>query len=218
MPASSRSGTPAQRGFRSKRWKVDRLDARRPEAHVPVPGQCLHHAPRVAAEDGTQVAEPRRCRDRGDELLEGQGPVGERLADHLAEGGPVGRRQAVVALPAGELPLATGHAQGEVDAAVLGRHQVGGAAEREGRDQPAVGERLGDLARLGPLAPCANRQLGCGIELGRDGAQPAHDALDGFRPDRVEQLAAQAPGKRLRPVDRGHRARRAPGGRPRRGR
>ncbi len=67
-------------------------------------------------------------------------------------------RQAVEALPAGQLQHPIGGPQRKVRAAVLGRQQVDGAAKRERLDDLPLGQSVSDLAR--------------------DGAEPAHDADD----------------------------------------
>ena len=147
------------------------------------------------------MPELRLSGDRRPKLFERQRAVGQCLSDDITKALPVRWRQAVVALPAGELPLPTGCAQRKVDATVLGRHQVGGAAEREGLDDPAVGQRASDLARPGLLTSGTDGELGAGIGLGRDRAETTHDLFDRFGADRVQQLSSHAPCEGLRPVE-----------------
>ena len=190
---------------------VQRLEGRVPvprrtEAHVPLPGERLQQRAGPVAEGEAEMPEPRPCRDRSTQLVPGDRPAGERVPDRLAQRGPVGRGQVVVALPAGQLPHPAGRSEREVGAAVLGRQQVGGAAERERLDDPALGQGARDLAGPGSLPPGADRQLGRGVGLRRHRAQPADDPGHGLGADRVEQVPTHAPGQRLGPADR-HRRR-----------
>ena len=148
------------------------------------------------------MPEPGPGGDRGSQLVAGHRPVGERLSDSLAEEWPVRWRQAVVTLPAGELPHPAGGPQGKVRATVLRGQQVGGATKREGLDDPAFGQGTSDLARPGPFAPGADGKLGRRIELGLDRAEAAHNACDRFGSDRVEQLLPHTPRKSAGPAER----------------
>ena len=82
---------------------------------------------------------------------------------------------------------------------------MGGAAERERLDDPACGQGTTDLALAGPFPPGSDGKLSRGIELGRDGAQAAHDAYDGLGAHRVKQLPPHTPCEGLRPIQRHHR-------------
>jgi len=86
-----------------------------------------------------QMPEPGPGGDRRAEFVPGHRPVGKHVSDNLPKEWPVGWRQAVEALPAGELPHPTGGPQRKVRATVLGRHQVGGAAKRERLNDPRAG-------------------------------------------------------------------------------
>ena len=142
-----------------------------------------------------------RCGDRRPKLFKRQRAVGKCLSDHFTKARPVRWRQAVVALPAREFPHSTGCPQGKVGAAVLRRHQVRGASKRERLDDPPVLQGASDLARPGSLTSGTDGELGGGIELSLDGAQPAHDRFDRCGTDRFEQLLPHPPGEGLGPAD-----------------
>ena len=63
---------------------------------------------------------------------------------------------------------------------------MGGAAEREHLDDPALGQGARDLAGPGPLPPGPDGELGRGVGLRRHRAQPAYDPGDRLGADRVE--------------------------------
>jgi len=145
-------------------------------------------------------AEPGSGGDRYAALGPGSRAVGERLTGCLPEGGPISWLQPVEALPAGKLPHSARRPQGQIDAALLGRHQVSRAAERERLDDAPLGECIGDLARPGSLSSGADGQVGSGIELCLDGTEATHDAFHRGGTDRVEQLLPQTPCEASRPV------------------
>ena len=102
---------------RPARDSVQALDGRlivagRPEAQVALPHQRLQQGVGVAAQTRCGVTEPPSATDRPTQLLARQGPLEHGLPDGLAECRPVGRRQSVGLLPAGQLPLAAGRTEG----------------------------------------------------------------------------------------------------------
>ena len=176
--------------------------SRRAEAHVSLPRERLQQRPGPIGEGEAQMPEPGPGRDGGSQLVAGHRPVGERLSDSLAKERPVGRRQAVVLCQLGSSHIRLAARKARYAPPSCGRHQVGGAAKRKRLDDPAVGQGTSDLARPGPFAPGADGELGRGIELGRDGAEAAHDACDRFGADRVEQLLPHTPRKGAGPAER----------------
>jgi hypothetical protein len=70
---------------------------------------------------------------------------------------------------------------------------MGSATKRERLDDPARSKRASNLAWSEPFAPGTDGELGRGVELGRHGAQTAHDARDRFGADRIEQLPPHTP-------------------------
>ena len=177
---------------------VQALDGRlivagRPEAQVALPHQRLQQGVGFAAQARCGVTEPPSATDRPTQLLARQGPLDHGLPDRLAECRPVGRRQSVGLLPAGQLPLAAGRTEGQVDAALLRCEQVSRAAERVGLEDLAGVQRAGDIAGPGAGAAEANRELGRGVGMGGDGAEPADHVADRAGADRIQQVPTQPP-------------------------
>jgi hypothetical protein len=147
------------------------------------------------------VFKPPACDDRARELLPGQDRAVERFSDDISEDLHRAGSHAEVALPARAVPRPSRGHHRQQDASMLGGEQMKGASHGPGLDQPAIRERPAHLPGSGRPAPDPDRQLGRGRHLRLDPAQAPDHAVNGQRPDWVEQVATHSPGQGLRPGD-----------------
>ena len=126
------------------------------------------------------VTEPAPATNRRPQLPARQRLVGDGFSDGLAERRPVGRREPVGLLPARKLPLAAGRAEGQVDAAILRRDEMRGAAERVGLEDLAGLERAGTSPGREPVRrkPTASS----GVVSGQAGTAPSRPTTSPTEP------------------------------------
>ena len=129
----------------------------RSEAQVALPGQWFEKGLVAVGDQDAQMSVSAAAAQRSGQLRTGQWPVEQGAAHVLPESRPVSRGELVEGLPAGQLPHATGRAEGHVRTRVLGRHQVCGAPEREDSDQVPGRECPAGVARPPARPPGPDR-------------------------------------------------------------
>jgi hypothetical protein len=135
----------------SGRVNVTLVPRLRPKREVALPGECLAEGPPARGEPIGDVLEARPGRNRSDELLAGEWPALERLADRAAERLHHRWGDAEVAHPARSLPGPAGRHEGQERAALLGRDEMERPAHGPGLDEAALDDGPGD------------RSLGCSL-------------------------------------------------------
>jgi hypothetical protein len=183
---------------RPARVVIEPLDSLAPapghaKTDVPLPGQGLDQGASTLVEDRLQVAVGSAGREDRAKLGDSERALGQGLAHRLAEPRPLGGRQLVVLLPAGQLPLPAGTPDCQVRTAVLGREVVHAAAERERLDDLAVGKGPGQLAFPGGLHSDADSELGQQLVHGQHGAQPPDYLAHRLAAHRSEQMPGRPP-------------------------
>ena len=154
----------------------------RPEDEVALPGDRLQQRAPARSQPLGDALEATPAADGLDQLLAGERPLGDRLANDAPQALHLLRRHAEVPDPARSLPRAAGGHERQEGSALLGREEVERAAHRPGLDQAAIRERERDLPASRRLAPHADGELRRRRDLGLHGGEPANDAVDRQRP------------------------------------